>query len=269
MLPDRKDVVLILSAADPLLKLRHGVPEEPELVQELHADPRARGADSLEALHVRSGCRRVGCDSEIMGRLCLGRRHQDFQEFVSDALLGNRLEPAGVGADRLRGLGLNGEAKRGGEPHRPEHPERVFVEPALGIAARADELRRKVFLPTVGINKLVIGYWYLVTSQRNCHCGYRKIPPREILLERFCRPDGPGAPFVLVAALGAVGRYLNFPQARFGGIRLHRDGEEFVFVEALGEYLADLLRRRVRRDVPVLRLAADQKIAYAPADDIG
>ena len=47
------------------------------------------------------------------------------------------------------------------------------------------------------------------------------------------------------------------------------DRAEAVVVERAREDLLDLLRRRVRRDVPVMRIDTAQGVAHRTADDVG
>src|SRR6266446_5466117 len=46
------------------------------------------------------------------------------------------------------------------------------------------------------------------------------------------------------------------------------DGPETVEVERVPEDLLDLLRGRIRRDIPVVRVDPAERVANAPADDI-
>src|SRR3989338_631 len=46
------------------------------------------------------------------------------------------------------------------------------------------------------------------------------------------------------------------------------DGAVIVFVKSIFEKRLYFLRCRARRDIPILRLTTDEKIAYTPADEV-
>ncbi len=66
----------------------------------------------------------------------------------------------------------------------------------------------------------------------------------------------------------AVGGYLYYFQLRVLRFRFHAHRAKTIFIHAFRKEFLDLFRPRVRRHVPILRLAADEHVPHATAHQI-
>ncbi len=122
------------------------------------------------------------------------------------------------------------------------------------------------------VGLLTVFCWLLTGG--GCYRVHREVPPGEVLFEGRDERDFVRSAIVRVSGFGPVGRHLDdimfasdFPIRKKRG-DFHADRPEIVLIEAVREEREDLVRCRVGRDVPVLRLARKQKVADASADDI-
>ncbi len=80
-------------------------------------------------------------DPQPRGR---ARRGEQLLELRADALPGQVAHELGVGGDRREGGGVDPELERRGQTDRADHAERVLAEPRVGVAHRAEGVRREV-----------------------------------------------------------------------------------------------------------------------------
>ena len=146
------------------------------------------------------------------------------------------------------------------EAHRTEHPQRVLAEALVRLADRSQDARLEVALAPEEVHQLP---GRSVLAGAPGHGVHREVAARQVLAERVGERDVIGTAMVGVAGLDPVGGDLDLVIARSDHHRA-----EAVGVERLREELLDLLRRRVGRDVPVLRIDAADRVAHAAADDI-
>src|SRR6266542_2711984 len=121
-------------------------------------------------------------------------------------------------------------------------------------------MRVEVRLPAERIDELATG---AVLSRTPRHRVHGEIAARQIFLERIGEGDVVRAAMIRVVSLDAIGRDLDLVVARADD-----DRSEAVRVQGSGEELLDLLRRGIRRDVPVLWVDAADRVAHAAADDV-
>ena len=168
----------------------------------------------------------------------------------------------GLGRDRRQRPGLHGERQRGGEADRPDHPERILLEPGERVAARAEQPCRDVGRAIERVDQRRL---------RFAGPGIRapgdrvrgEVAPGEVLLDRVAElhPVRPAVVGVLV--LAAEGRDLELD-----AVAAHRDRPEPVLVDGAREQRADLLGAGIRGEVPILRGAAEQQVAQGTADHV-
>ena len=146
------------------------------------------------------------------------------------------------------------------EAHRAQHPQRVLAEALVRLADGPQDARLEIALTPEEVHELA-GRAVLPGSPG--HRVHREVAARQVLPERVGERDVIGAAMVGVAGFDAVGRDLDLVVARSDDHRA-----EAIGVERLREELLDLLRCRVRRDIPVLRIDAADRVAHAAADDV-
>ena len=188
-----------------------------------------------------------------------GRRpvgEEDLVQLLLDPLTRERRRERGVRLDRRGGLGVDGHPEDRREADRAEHPEGVLGEPLGRDADRADDLRVQVRTPMEWIDELAAG-----GRRAPGHRVHREVAAREVLMERLGERDLLGPAVVRVVSLDAIRRDLDLV-----GPARDDDRSEPVRVEGALEVPLDLLRPGARRDVPVLRVDAAERVAHAAAD---
>src|SRR3989344_3482320 len=152
------------------------------------------------------------------------------------------------------------EAEFGDEANGAEHPQRVLIEALRGV--------------TDGPHQLVL--YVLLTIVRVYNLSFRviegdgvdgEVAAGEGLQEGSAELHLIRSAFVGGAGRGAIGRHFDDGEPRVLGAGLHADRTVVILVKRVGKYGLDLLRSRVRGDVPILRLEADNQVADAPTDE--
>src|SRR3989344_3255033 len=230
VLKDGVDMVLVLPHADAFAKLGKDELQEAVVLKRLDA---RRGA----------------------------RRHNDLRKLVSNALLRDELEksrkfPRGGG-----GLRFDLETEVSGEAHPRQEPEGVLAEARLRVAHRPQYILLDVLLAAERVDVLSA----LETARDRVH---GKVAPLEVLFDRLCECDLVRMALVGVFPLFAERRDFDHFETRIRALRLHAHGPERILVDAFREERLHLLRSGVGRDVPILRFAAEQKVAETAAHKV-
>ena len=161
--------------------------------------------------------------------------------------------------DRRERRGLDLEAERRGEAHRPEHPQRVLLEPRARVADRAQRPRGRVREPAERVDQAR----RLARRRAPGHRVDGEVAAGEVGLERRPELDPVGPPEVGVVVLAPERRDLVL-----GLAPPHRHRPERVLVRGVGEDGERLVGQRVGREIPVLRRLAQRRVAERPADDV-
>ena len=156
--------------------------------------------------------------------------------------------------------GLDLEAERRGEAHRPEHPQRVLLEPRARVADRAQRPRGRVREPAERVDQAR----RLARRRAPGHRVDGEVAAGEVGLERRPELDPVGPPEVGVVVVGPERRDLVVDVAA-----PHADRPERVLVHGVGE---DGRATRsgsasVARSQSFGRLA-EGRVAERPADDV-
>ena len=189
-------------------------------------------------------------------------REQELQHLVEKPRRRHPLHERREAADRLPGIGVQRQAELGREPHRPEHPHRVFAVARLGLSDHAQHALLEIGEPAVEVDHLLGGR---IEVQR---VDGEVAAPRVL----FQRPEHVVAqnPAVLVLLRGAgVGAAERRHLHRIGAEHHVHQAKAPADDEGAPEERADLLRARVGGDVEVLRRDAEEQVAHRASHDIG
>ncbi len=186
-------------------------------------------------------------------------RLQQPDELPLDTLRTDDLDRRSQPLDRLDGGGIDREAQLRRESCGPQHPQRVVAEADVGIAGGPQHFTQQVLDSTRGVDELSLG-----NPQRHCVDG--EVSAQEIRLEGIAEDDI-GLAGHAVVAVGAVGRDLDLvaPDARTDRAELAADVP--VRGDERAEDLEDVVGSGIRREVEVVRRAAQQRIAHRTAHD--
>ena len=189
---------------------------------------------------------------------------EQFQAFLEQARRGRFAQQWRQLGNRCGGGVVDPEAELCGQPHRTQHPDRIFTIPLFGIA---DQLEQAIFhiLESTGViaNRKVIDR----VVQR---IGSEIAPDRVVLdrAENVVAQQPP--PFVQLPVSAAV---VNIGAER-------RDLDDLATEDDMSDakttpdqariakQVAHLLGRRARRDVEILRVATHEQVAHRAADQI-
>src|SRR5437870_1783201 len=188
------------------------------------------------------------------------RRAEDLRDLLVEALAGERRREMRVPADRDDRAFIDPHVEERREAHGAQHPERVLVEALVRFADRTQQSRVEVALPPERVHEIARR---AVLARPPGHRVHREVAAREIVAQRVGEGDVIGTEMVGVPGLGSVRRDLDLVLAR-----PHHHGAEAVRVQRARKELLDLVRRRVGRDIPVLRIDTADRIAHASTDHV-
>ncbi len=169
--------------------------------------------------------------------------------------------------DSAKGARFNRVAEPSGEAHRPHHAQLVFFEALLGAADGADDAGAEIRAAADEIEHLI----RLGIEQEGIDC---KVATLDVFFGGLGVDHLVGVAAVRVAHVGAerrdfhLNRFLSWV-GHFSRIcrdddypKLRSDGQ------TAGEKLLDAIRRGVGGYVIVDRLAAEENVAHATADEV-
>ena len=184
-------------------------------------------------------------------------RYEQLHKLVPDPLFADARKIAGADADLPQRFLLDREPKLRREADRPEDPEHVFGKPFRRFSDTAYTLLPEILLPAEKIDKAAL--WI------PRHRVDREITPLEIFLQPVGKCDLLRMPHILIRAVEPVRGHFIRAAGKQHGDRSVRD----TGIHGPAEDPFDLGRKRVRRDVVILRRPPEQHISDASADRIG
>ena len=135
-----------------------------------------------------------------------------------------------------------------------QHAQRVLAEARFRVADAADDAAGEILPAT---EKVCDG-----SGQVHGHGVDGKIPAGQVVRETADEAHAVRVAAVVIGAVETVGRDL-------GAGTVQKDRHRAVLQpggDAAGEQAQDVLRQRLRGDIPVMDRAAQQRVAHAPAD---
>ena len=221
-------------------------------------DDRGSGALEQAGQVGRQDRERAGLDEELERAPCRTAAHQavDLLEQPGRSALADLAAPAQEG---LPGRGLEPEVEARGELHGAQHADRVLLEPHLGVADRAHQLRVEIGEATDVVDDLLaLDVIEQAVDREVAAAGVLGLVAEDVVAA------DQKIVLVLLARVGAEGRGLDDLRAEehVGEAKPTADDPR------VAERRLDLVGRCARRNVPVLGRATDEEIANATADQV-
>jgi hypothetical protein len=188
------------------------------------------------------------------------RRPEKLEQLGTDPFAGEVGAKIGVAADRGERLRLDLEPERGRQPDRTNHPQGVLAEAPVRISDRPQDACREVLAAPEQVDEP-----RRVARRATPGQGVDgEVPPRQVLLDRRPELDRVGVAEVGVGDVPAEGRYLVL------GTGLSDDDRAVpILVQRPREQVRDPIGDGVCGDVPIRRLATQDRVAQAAAHHVG
>ena len=188
------------------------------------------------------------------------RRPQQLPELGRDPLAGQVDGKPRTGLDPGQRRGLDREVVGRREPDRPDHPERVLLEPDPRLTDGPQRSGLEVAPAVVGIDQRR-GH---ARDRSPGHRVDREVAAREVELDRVAELDRVRTAEVAVLVVAPERRDRIEVGAGANGHRPER-----VLVDRPGEQLEEPVRPGVRGEIPVVRRPTEERVPNRPADDVG
>ncbi len=191
------------------------------------------------------------------------RRHRGAEQLAQlgcDPLAGQVGDQLGPGLDPGQRARFHPEAEGRRQPDRPDHPERVLLEPCPRVADGAQDAGTCIGQPVVRVHES----GRLARPGAPGHGVDGEVAAREVELDGVAELDVVRPAEVGVVVVGPEGRDVEDRP-----VAPDADRAERVLVDRAGHELDDPLGQCVRGEIPVIRRSTEDDIAQRPADDVG
>jgi hypothetical protein len=190
-------------------------------------------------------------------------REEHLQAFLEQAGRSRILEQRPEALDRLRGRCLDLEAELCRQPHRTQHPHRVFAVAGFRVADQAQQAVLDILEPAhVIAHREVLDR--VIQRVRGEVAAHRVLFDRSV--DVVAQQAAALVRLPIAAAVVAVGAERG-DLDDLAAEHDVRESEAAADQAAVAELLAHLLGRRIGGDVEVLGMAADEDVAHRAADE--
>ena len=189
---------------------------------------------------------------------------EQLEHLLEQARRGGLAQQRRQPRQRLRGGRLDAEVQLGRQPHRAQHPHRILAVARFRVADQAHRARLHVLVAAD-----VVAYREILDRVVQRVAG--EIATDRIVLDAAVDVVAHQPPVLhlavaaAVVAVGAEGGHLD----DLAAVDHVGQAEAAADQPAVAEQALDLLGRGVGGHVEILRMHAQQQVAYRPADQVG